>query len=63
VLTITVLGRRVLARDVDFRSLQPRPRWVGGVRVAAGEPDWRWDEATREARLKPSHGQGAPTSQ
>jgi hypothetical protein len=22
--------------------------WVGGVRIAAGEPDWRWDEQTEK---------------
>ena len=49
VLTLTDLGRRVLAGDVDFQSLGPPPRWVGGVRIAPGEPDWRWDEASREA--------------
>lgn len=49
VLTLTDLGWRVLAGEVDFQSLGPSPRWVGGVRIAAGEPDWRWDEARREA--------------
>jgi hypothetical protein len=27
----------------------PPPRGVGGVRIAAGEPDWRWDEQRRDA--------------
>ena len=48
---ITPLGRRVLAGEVDFRSVKPRARWVGGVRVAADAPDWRWDEANRDAKL------------
>ena len=48
-LTITDLGRAVLAGEVDFRSLNPPPRWVGGVEVAAGKVDWRWDEKRRDA--------------
>lgn len=59
-LAITELGRRVLAGEVDFRALQPRPRWVGGVRIAAGEPDWRWDDTRRDA-FKPRRPGGAPT--
>jgi hypothetical protein len=47
VLAITELGRAVLAGQVDFRSLDPPPRWVGGVEVAAGNVDWRWDEKRR----------------
>jgi hypothetical protein len=49
VLTITELGRAVWKGDVDFRSLGPAPRWVGGVEVGAGHPDWRWDERARDA--------------
>jgi hypothetical protein len=50
VLTITDLGRAVLRGDVDFRSLEPPPRFVGGVDVGEGHPDWRWDETSRDAR-------------
>ncbi len=47
-LTITDLGRRVLAGEVDFRSLRPGSRWVGGVNVGApGVLDWRWNESSR----------------
>jgi hypothetical protein len=49
VLSITELGRRVLQGEVDFRSLQPASRWVGGVEIGAGGPDWRWDEKRRNA--------------
>lgn len=51
VLTITGLGRAVLAGEVDFQSFAPPPRWVGGVRVSAEDPDWRWDESRHEAAV------------
>jgi hypothetical protein len=51
VLTITGLGRAVLLGEVDFHSLAPPPRWVGGVRISREDPDWRWDESRREAVL------------
>lgn len=43
VATITDLGRRVLAGEVDYLTLAPAERWVGGV-VSDGQ--WRWDEST-----------------
>lgn len=49
VLTITGMGRAVLAGEVDFQSLAPPARWVGGVRVSVEDPDWRWDESRGEA--------------
>lgn len=49
VFTLTDLGRSVLAGEVDFLSLQPPPRWVGGVQVGRGFTDWRWNEAVRNA--------------
>ena len=52
VLVITELGRAVLRGEVDFRSLNPPPRWVGGVEIAAGNADWRWDEVKRDAALR-----------
>lgn len=48
-LVITELGRAVLRGDVDFQSLNPPPRWVGGVEIAAGNVDWRWDDQLRDA--------------
>jgi hypothetical protein len=44
VLAITAPGRAVLAGQVDYQLLDPPSRWVGGVRIGAGQPDWRWDE-------------------
>ena len=48
---ITELGRSVLRGELDFRSLDPPPRWVGGVEVAPGNTDWRWDETKRDVVL------------
>jgi hypothetical protein len=47
-LEITELGQALLRGEVDFRTLNPPPRWVGGVHIASGSVGWRWDEATRE---------------
>jgi hypothetical protein len=48
--SITDIGRRVLSGAVDYLSLGPPERWVGGVRIAAGEPSWRFDEAAGRVR-------------
>ena len=45
-LAITPLGRAVLAGQVDWLSLSPPERWLGGVHVPAAAPCWRWDERT-----------------
>jgi len=29
---------------VDYLSLAPAERWVGGVQIAAGNAPWRFDE-------------------
>jgi hypothetical protein len=44
--SITDVGRQVLSGAVDYLSLAPPERWVGGVQIAAGQPIWRFDEAT-----------------
>lgn len=49
VFAITDLGRAVLRGEVDFRSLNPPPRWVGGAEIASGNIDWRWDEQLQDA--------------
>jgi hypothetical protein len=49
VLTITDLGRAVLKGDVDFLSLRPPNRWVGGVQIGPGMHDWRWNEQMKDA--------------
>ncbi len=54
-LQITDLGRAVLRGEVDFRSLRPPARWVGGVEVGVGHADWRWDERLRDV-VQPDQG-------
>jgi hypothetical protein len=49
ILSITELGRAVLKGETDFMSLAPRSRWVGGVQVGGGMPDWRWNDKARDA--------------
>jgi hypothetical protein len=49
ILSITDLGRAVLKGGFDFMSLTPPSRWVGGVQIGAGMPDWRWDYQARDA--------------
>jgi len=47
-LTITDAGREVLRGTKDWLSLSPPPRGLGGVRIDARGPNWRWDESNRE---------------
>jgi hypothetical protein len=47
-LSITDAGRQVLQGARDWLSLLPPPRWVGGVQIDAGGPNWRWDEAHQD---------------
>ena len=44
-LEITPAGRAVLNGEIDWLSLSPPERWIGGVRIVPGTPHWRWDEA------------------
>lgn len=44
IFTITDLGHAVLKGETDFLSLRPPSRWVGGVQIGPGLPDWRWNE-------------------
>jgi hypothetical protein len=43
-LTITPLGSAVLAGQVDWLSLSPPERWLGGVCIRGDRPCWRWDD-------------------
>lgn len=49
-LTITALGRAVLAGEVDWLSLAPPERWLGGVRIASTPQCWRWDDRAATTR-------------
>jgi hypothetical protein len=48
-LTITPLGRAVLAGTVDWLSLRPPARWLGGVLIPRAGLCWRWDASTASA--------------
>ena len=45
-LTITGLGRAVIAGETDWLSLHPPQRWLGGVLIPGAGTCWRWDERT-----------------
>jgi hypothetical protein len=49
VLTLTDLGQAVLKGELDYLSLRPPTRWVGGVQIGPGKPDWRWTERIQDA--------------
>jgi hypothetical protein len=49
-LTITSLGRAVLAGQVDWLTLRPPARWLGGVLLPGTSPSWRWDDTTASVR-------------
>ncbi len=51
-LTISDLGRNVLAGITDYLSLTPPPRWVGGVQIVPGSQCWRWDSPTATTLLQ-----------
>ena len=46
---ITDVGRDVLRGVTDWLTLQPPPRWVGGVHIDAPHRAWRWDEKQQDA--------------
>jgi len=56
-LTLTPLGREVLAGTKDWQHINKRTRWLGGVEISPGEKGWRWDPAEREI----VHGSAAAT--
>src|SRR5205085_50544 len=46
-LTLTPLGREVLAGKRDWQTLNTKTRWLGGVEIAPGKGGWRWDPVER----------------
>lgn len=53
-LTLTPLGRDVLAGKKDWQQINKLPRWLGGVEIAPGKPDWRWDAEERRLASRQS---------
>jgi hypothetical protein len=49
---ITDSGRAVLEGRHDALALPFSERWVGGVRVAPGQRNWRWDDGARSVELR-----------
>jgi hypothetical protein len=47
-LTLTPLGREVLAGNNNWHRIHNRTRWLGGVEIKPGKGGWRWDPAERE---------------
>jgi len=58
-LTVTDLGRQVLAGNEDWQRLNRNSRWLGGVEIKPGAGGWRWDSKARQlirAESDPSQG-------
>ena len=49
---ITTAGVAVLTGKRDALDLPLPERWVGGVRIAPSQRNWRWDERTRAVELR-----------
>lgn len=42
----TDVGRQVYQKEVDYLSLSPPIRWVGGIKIDPGKPkNWRWSSS------------------
>jgi hypothetical protein len=52
VASITDVGRQVSSGTIDYLSVNPPERWLGGVRIAAGQRASRFDEAAGRIRMK-----------
>jgi len=50
-ISITATGMEVLEGKRDGLDLLLPERWVGGVRIARTQRNWRWDESTRDVEL------------
>jgi hypothetical protein len=50
-LSLNVVGRTLLRGAVDWRDCGPDERWLGGIRIAADAPDWRWDSESEKPVL------------
>jgi hypothetical protein len=45
--TITARGRDLVAGKAQLCLAEVPERWIGGVRIVAGQNNWRWDDRTR----------------
>jgi hypothetical protein len=50
-LAITQTGHEVLRGVIDWLTLYPPVRWLGGVRIDPSTPSWRWDEARQDVTM------------
>ena len=50
--SITEAGAAVLEGKRDWLESPLPERWVGGVRIASSQRNWRWDERTRDVELR-----------
>ncbi|HEY3133441.1 MAG TPA: DUF1835 domain-containing protein [Gemmatimonadaceae bacterium] len=58
-LTLTPLGRDVLAGKKDWQQINKQTRWLGGVEIVPGTTGWRWDPVERRlTRGKREAGSG-----
>jgi hypothetical protein len=52
-LALTDAGRAVLGGRRDGLEQRSRDLWLGGVRLGAAGPNWRWDDAARRISARP----------
>ena len=43
-IALTDTGRKILAGEIDYLSLNPPERWLGGIKIDPQQPCWRWDD-------------------
>ena len=55
---LTDSGRAVLDGTRDWLQSRVPERWIGGVRIAGQQRNWRWDERARDVVLKWNGAQG-----
>lgn len=51
-LEVTDTGRAVLRAEIDYLSLAPPRRWVGGVEIGTGTANWRWRAGSQDVALR-----------
>jgi hypothetical protein len=56
---LTETGHQVLAGELDHVALNRPERWIGGVHLRAGGPDWRYDDRLETLVLQDTPVSGA----